>query len=212
MPTSIRSEPERAYLEMARASLNVAIEKPKTQENEPEPDGSMVLPTPNTYLAIAAKCYVFSYMAVTAWANRQIGSLWHRDDSSIRDQYSDVDSLEELLRKDLGETKDVIKAVNKAHGIAPLSQEEPRTWNDLCQVLREVRHFFIHPVPDPELFDKIMTEALNERTWDFPTTVAEDTIAYTYKQAGLEIPEWVTQNQEFTIPSYYALGLWNPDA
>lgn len=210
MSSTIRFEPERAYLEMARAALPVAILKPNLPESAEEPDWSSLSATPNTLLAILAQSYVFSYMAVTAWANKQIGVLWKEADRPIQKLYPEANSLGELLNRELKQLKDVLKAISEVHNIKPLHEAEPRIWNDLLQVVERVRHFLTHPVLNQDEFDEIVGEAGTRRSWEFPSTVAEKTIAYFYDANGYPVPDWVHENQEFTIEGFRPLSFFDP--
>jgi len=179
----------KAYLELSRSFFKVPIIDDLTE---------------NTFFALMSMTYVFSYAAIVAFVNGQIGQLWYKNESALKKKYPQQ-NINILLHKDLRELKKTIKELCIQHDIKILSEAKPQTWNDLLQVVKIVRDYIIHPKPNPQDFQEIMKKAFQNRTWNFPSKVAEEVIGYFYEQTGNNIPSWIRENTEFEIDSIRTL-------
>ena len=193
---------EKAYLEMARAFTGCQISHPGIGDRAGE-----VTPTHNTVFAFVSLGYIYSYSAVVAFATAQLSLLWADPGGTLRKQYSQRKSLDDLLRNELRETKEVIRALCRHKGIPQIQDAQPALWNQFLQVVQTARHFFIHPSPDSARLSKVVDLTHDKRPWGYPAKVAEDIIAYLIEGMGAEVPPWVRQNQEFRIRHVEALAV-----
>ena len=202
MGYTIKIEPPKAFLEEARSLLGTKILKPS---NDPIPDDAEV--PSNIIFASIAQTYIFSYLAVLAFATENISGIWRDDNDRIREMFPNAKNLDHLLNSDLKEIKELLKTICYFHNIKPINDEEPDLWNEFMQVVKVTRDFFSHPIPDEHKFDKIVGEVFAKRSWRYASSVAENIISYFYKKKNLEVPDWVKENQDFKIETIRALRI-----
>lgn len=193
---------EKAYLEMARASFSIKCIR---EDGKGLPEGFFM--TNNTLFALTAQTYIFSYMALVAFVNLQLGMLWKISDSPLRKKYQKAKDLNDLLKHTkLRELKEAIKELCTQYEITHINKNNSALWNDLNQFVKETRDFMVHPKPDKIMFQKIMERTLNKLNVDFPVNVVQNIISYFYYSRRLIIPKWVKTNQEFKYPEILALS------
>jgi len=186
---------ERVLLEMSRAFMDARIVRGNS---------SIERESNNTVLAIASIGYVYGYMAISSFLSVHLRQLWDQDPSALKATYPEIRSFEDLMRKRLRDVKDATKALCEALHIEPLHQKEPTLWRELNEVLKRARHYFNHP--DPAAFQPLAQEVLEQKTWAFPSSVAERFIRFFYESVEGTAPDWVSENTEFRVLRVEALS------
>ncbi|HWA11986.1 MAG TPA: hypothetical protein VHA15_02745 [Burkholderiales bacterium] len=171
----------RSYLDMARSVIDTRVHgDPQTAESE------------DAVFALMSCTYVFSFMALTAFASSHLHSLWKTDDSALRKKYESCASFEELMAGPLKELKVALKELACQLGMPPLHKAKPAAWRELNELLKGYRDYFIHP--NPEHFHAHVT-ATGNLAWSFPSRVATDIITHFFVSTGTETPSWLAQSQ-----------------
>ena len=181
-PSSMRYQLSKAYLQWARAIVGAKIRCT-------EQDGLRY--PPNLMLAVMSHVYIYSHMAIVAFANGQVGVLWGQKNPYLRKKFQHHADIAGLLRQDLGELKVCLRELCQAMSIEDISVAEPRVWNDLNQVLKQSRDFLVHPTKDPALFQSAMDRMIKKH-FAFPIQVAEKTITYFYAKTHSKVPKWLS--------------------
>ena len=178
-----------AYLEAARAFLY----SPEVTEGDQDK-----VPTLDTLNALVATTYVFSFMAVEAFVDYQLERDWDSPESQLRKELPDVQAVEDLLKKQLGDVKERLKKLCASWRVPPLDEADPQLWEDfIC--LRDVRHFLIHPTRSRERM-ALLRKAGEERPWGFASGVASRILTYLYTVASHPLPDWLCRNTQFAFP------------
>lgn len=216
------------YLEMARAVFT-EIHHPgiKTQEEimaEEELD-----PIAGTIFSVTTVTIIYSYLALEAFSNYHLYQIWEHsrmahkamEDLKQRDpehtknikptydefyqEYGKYDRFEDLKRTDLRELGERIKVICEAFKIPKVHEADARLWQKFKELLEDVRHFLVHPFPDPTKFQEMMKTVLWERKMGEYTQTSQNIIKYFYSRLGKEVPKWVESNSLFLIKSFECL-------
>ena len=182
----------KSYLQWARSILKVEI------ACQPPPDSEFKFP-PNLLFALTSHAYLYSHMSIVAFVNKQLHQEWAKGNRHLRSKYSNAEQFERELRHGLGSLKNGLPELCLALRITSLAQAEPQLWTDLLEVVKESRDFFVHPKPDPAVFQSMVLRTLEEK-WIFPIKTAENVLAYLYRNTTGTVPSWVISNQEYSIP------------
>lgn len=192
---AMRYQLSKAYLQWARAIVRAKVRCG-------ERDGLRY--PPNLMFAVVSHVYIYSHLAIVAFANGQLGDLWNQQNAYLRTKFGSHADLDTLFRKDLRELKVCLRELSQALAIEDISIAEPQLWSDLNQVVKQSRNFLVHPKKDPTLFKTAM-DGMLQRNFGFPIEVAEKTISYFYSRTRPHIvPRWVATNEEYHVPEISA--------
>ncbi|ROL58994.1 hypothetical protein D9V86_11290 [Bacteroidetes/Chlorobi group bacterium ChocPot_Mid] len=183
----IEFRPTVSYLEMARSFLRV-------QYNDNGNDEAFK----NTIFSLIANTYIFSYLSIFSFIQSVLIVFWNKKNSPLKNDFPKANSFEHLMNSDLREAKEAIKELCKILHIQPLHEKNQKLWNDLLQIVKEVRHYLEHIKFDEES-TKILDKALSEKSWNFASKTAEEVIKYFYTETNKEVPEWLIENKNFKV-------------
>ena len=197
--------PPQSYLEMARA---IFVDGQIRIHHSREGDASQADMTCNMVFALLAHTYIFSYMAINAFVTERLARIWQEPNSLLKAKYTDAKEFADLLnvRGKLSQLNNCINELCCQLQLTPLHTDDPKLWKNLLEVVKLRRDFLTHPKPDPEKFDKIIGDAINKDSWEFPSRVAEDVIGYFYASQKDREPDWLRKNREFRFEGIRALS------
>lgn len=171
----------RAYLDMARSVVDTKVYgDPARVENE------------DSVFALMSCSYVFSFMALTAFASAQLHKFWGTDSSLLRQTYPESTDFEALMRGPLGELKAALKELAVQLKVPPLHTAKPHLWQELTEFVKTYRDYFVHP--NPERFHEHV-EGFGNLQYGFPSRVATEVVAYFFGATGNATPAWLVQSQ-----------------
>jgi hypothetical protein len=153
------------------------------------------LPSLNVGYAILTHTYVFSYMALQAFAAYRLEVFWNAPTATLRGKYQHRATFEDLLMKDLGDLKESLKELCRQSHIEQIHDVDNQLWMDFTNVVREARNYFNHPKPGPA-FQAQIGRVFERNSWIFPVDVAERIISHFYTQTYTPLPAWLKTNQE----------------
>jgi len=196
------------YLEIARSaftSLHSAESKEDVRKEHPQEMA-------NALFAIASTSVIYSYMAVESFVNYQLYRIWEERNSStykgkaFRSEFPDINDFKGLQKqKSVGELKERLKLICRLLGYKQLHDEEPHLWNEFNQLLTDVRHSLIHPLPDPVKFSETMRTIMDQKKAGTYAEIAEKIIKYLYGQAKHKEPDWLQGNKLLRSRGYTLL-------
>jgi len=125
--------------------------------------------------------------------------VWKKDNKYLKKKFCAVTQISDLLRNDLGELKEGLKELCLALNIKKINEANPELWNDLLNVVKQTRDYLVHPKPDPAEFQQIAGEMIAKRNFNFPVSTAENVIGYFYDHCLGNRPDWIRENQEYSI-------------
>jgi len=193
---NIQIQPVQAYLEQSRAFLNANI------KGNPDTTGEDHSRLPGTFLfAFVAQAYIFSFLAVQAFASEQLWLIWNQDDKPLQKKYPNASGFEHLLRSDLKELKDQLKMLAEILKIEKVHSKNPNLWDDFLRVVKVTRDMLSHPTPEPEKFNNIIGHALTEKDWIYPSEVSKKIISHFIESTRSEKPVWLDENKLIRIPT-----------
>jgi len=198
---------QQIYLEISRTISSSAFIKLYKKRGEPDrlnEEASIIF-------AGTAISITFAYAALEAFCNshlhskfkeispqkNQSGWQWVFRDSEYKKYFDDDATFEELIeKKDL---KEKLKALASACNIPSLHEisKNRRLWNQLCQIVEDIRHFIIHPKPYPDTFNKKMTKIMEEYKVGQYFKIVEEVMKYFYEKTKTRPPEWLNRNMLF---------------
>lgn len=171
----------RAYLDMARSVVDTKVYgDAATVENE------------DSIFALLGCTYVFSYMALTAFASAHLSKIWNDHSAPLRQKFADCANFDAVMRGPLRELKDALKELALQLKVRPLHEAEPLAWQELTEFVKTYRDYFVHPNPDGF---SAHIEAVGNLHYSFPSRVASEVIAYFFDATAAAKPEWVKQSQ-----------------
>ena len=183
----MKIDPVQSYLEMARAHLHAEkIDKDGNQVTEDLP--------PIPMLAIVSQGYIYSFAALNAFLTGQLSLYW---ETTLKAKYKKHNSLEHLLKTELKELKCMCNELSDCLGIPRIHDANSALWNQLLQILKTARDFFVHPIPDIEKMGKVIDTTMIKNSWSFPSDIAAEVIKFFYTQKGKSVPEFLTKRQHF---------------
>ena len=203
--TGIEFRLGRAYLDMARSSINAMV---MDGNGEKLPAWRL---TPDTRWGLMAMTYIFSVMAVEAIVNYQLNYDWERASSGLRSKFPNRPSFESLkAEREIRDLPRRVKLLLDLHHIPRIEATNPTLWRDFTAIVNEVRHGMMHPTL-AQVDSPVMREAAQQKPWSFAPGVASQVIAYFYETGKTELPQWVTESTQFRIGTIVALDQWIPD-
>ncbi len=189
---SLLIDPVRSFLAQARAIFELEYNEPNNTGDESE------RPVINTFFGLYSQAYLFSYMAINAYTNAVLISLWNREKSPLKKEYPKINDIDKLLWNELGEVREALKVLCKLIGIDPLHQARPLAWNNLIQTLLPVRNYLMHPKTDKASLEKI-SKTITANAWAFPSDIAVEIISHFYSAQKQPIPSWLSNNEDYKI-------------
>ncbi len=150
----------------------------------------------NEEFAIVSCIYIYSHMAIMAFAAEQLYDVWKKPRNKLRKKYPQFDNFKDLMESDLRDLKCALKELACLHGISPIHNAQPEIWRALNEFLRKYRNYFVHP--DPENFSKIVNE-IQLKQLGLGPKVATTIIEYYYSATGTPVPAWLS-TPGFSIP------------
>lgn len=213
------------YLEMARAVFTgVHHPEKKTLEQICDEDG--MDPLLGIQFAMVSVTILYNYLAIEAFVNVYIYKIWNEsriihwavedlkqknlkltENSKPRyddfyQKYGKKFPFEKLKETDLRDLAKRIKVVCKEFNIRQIYEVNNKLWQEFIGLLGKVRHYFIHPYPDPTKFEEMMKTILLEQKGGKYLQIAQDIIKHFYVETKRDIPKWVEQNLLFTIKGF----------
>ena len=167
----------RSYLDLARGVIDTRI------YGNPDSESSH-----DAIFALVSCTNLYSFMALTAFVTRQLHELWTAHPSTLKEKHPNHTSFESLMASDLRDLKSALRELANALNIRPPHEVIPREWQQLNEIIKRHRDFFVHP--DPEAFNDVMTSSMNEK-WEMPSRVAREIIRYFHSASQGTVPEWL---------------------
>ena len=178
-----------AYLEMSGAFLHSQVVPAKGQTTREMPN--------ELYYALVANNYQNAYLAVTSFLTTQITSCF-RSSPSFRASFNNQ-TLEDVLRQELRNLPELLKATSRGLQIERLSDKRPKLMQQVSEFIRQYRHYLTHPEPDR--FNEVMSDILTKHAWAFPQSVARDVIKFFFDETNTSIPNWLDgKTKLFSVP------------
>jgi len=120
-------------------------------------------------------------------------------------EYREVENFKSLIkRNEFRELKDRIKILCDTYKIKQFYEAKPKLWQDFCDLLRDRRHFMVHPIFDS--FKEIMSKLPNTPYRKY-TNTATKLIKYYYIKLRQEPPKWLDKNQLFRFKELEYLNM-----
>jgi len=169
-------------------------------------------------LAVSSISIIYSVLAVEAFANYWLYRLWKesRDDHDGRqdvrskrqvpkaflkqfyEEYGKGNAFEHLKsKKGIRELPDRINTICKYLPVIPIYEATPNLWQEFLTLLKQSRHFLVHPYPDPDLIQNNLDRMLTKESLDLHPRIAASVIRHFYVQRGGSPPAWVEKNMVF---------------
>lgn len=195
-----------SYLEMARASITSLGHSELTTDEFIQAHGAD--PLANAILSVASVTVIYSFLAIESFVNYQLCRLWERRHDGSSGSSKFIEILGDHSRfEDLKNNKKVrtlrsrIKTLCEILGYKKPHEVEPHLWEDFNQLLEVSRHFFIHPLPEGEYFQKnVMRIGLQTQLGKY-VNIAKSMIAFLYQQSRKKPPDWLEKNTLIRIPT-----------
>ena len=146
--------------------------------------------------------YIYSYMAIVAFASEQLYEIWKKEGNELRERYSEFDNFACLMRKKFSEIKSALNELARLNGIKPIREAKPKEWQELNEFLREYRNYFVHP--NPESFSEFVN-GISGHKLNLGPRVATEIIKYFYTAKGTCLPAWLSKRGIF-IPKITIVG------
>lgn len=189
------------YLELARSAFtSIQGKKEETQK------------IANALFAITSISIIYSYTAIEAFVSRQFYRICETRNSNTEEgkrfnkEFPNIQKCADLKNnRSIWELKDKIKALCRLLGYRQICDEDAKLWQVFNELVKDARHFIIHPLPDPDKFQEKMTQIMMENRVGLYVEVAEKIIKHFYDQAKIETPDWLKENKLFKSRGYILL-------
>jgi len=213
------------YLEMARSVFTkVYFAGDRPPELVLLTDG--IEPALGIEFALTSVTIIYTYLSLEAFANYYLYFIWEACKAfyevsecqkqkhpapnkkmippyhSFYQKYGHYDKFEELKKTDLRDLDTRIKVLCEAFEIRKIHEVNVRLWQQFKGLLKQARHFLVHPFPDPTKFPKMMDTLLRDTKGGEYVQIAQDIIKHFYKETRAEMPEWVEKNTLFSIGGF----------
>lgn len=140
--------------------------------------------------ALMSCTYVFSFMALTAFASAQLHKLWGMDSSPLRQKFPESTDFDALMKGPLRELKAALKELAVQLNISPLHSAKPHLWQELTEFVKTYRDYFVHP--NPQRFHEHV-EGFGNLQSGFPSRVATEVVAYFFDATDVASPTWLVK-------------------
>lgn len=144
---------------------------------------------------------IYSFLAVEAFVNYQLYRIWRRRNGTdlsalrFRERFGEVPRFEDLRLTDVRELAERVKALCYLLGYAKVHEKNPRGWQDFKSLLKQARHFLVHPIPDPERFQAALATMLTKTPVGTYVRAAQGIIGHFYAEGHLVEPRWLQANE-----------------
>lgn len=206
MESKITYHMTQCYLEMARAGCT-KWDLPDAKQFSS--NGELRNLVGQFSFLITSLTIIYSYLAIEAFVNWYLYKIWKksRDTSgevygTFYQEYGQTDEFTKLKDTDLADLKKRIKVLCDSYQVPHIYKSSPKLWQEFNDLLEKVRHFIIHPFPEPIKFDeymKMIQEKHGLRNW---AKIAEGIISHFFENKNKSLPKWLRQNQFFTIKGF----------
>lgn len=173
-------------------------------------------------LGLASVSTLYSYLAIESFVNYNLYELWEQSRFAKKsideinksnpeanavpiyqdfyNEYGKFDNFSEIRKTRLRKLKERIKVLCKEFNYPQIYDVNPELWRDFTNLLESSRHFLVHPNPEEKKFHEF-SKSLIQDTGIFIKypTIAANIIAYFYKSAKFEMPNYLTKNEIFII-------------
>lgn len=208
------------YLEMARAVFTGIYPRGEKPEEELATESGISSVGGVIFTATSATI-IYSYLSIEAFVNYHLYEIWehsrtaHEAIENLKEEnpkaaknviplydtfyqkYGHYDEFEKLKSTDLGELGKRVNVLCEAIEIRKIHDADPELWQSFQKLLRRVRHFLIHPFPDPTRFHDMMRKILIETKLGEYPEIAQRMIQHFYEEKGESAPGWVGGNTLF---------------
>jgi hypothetical protein len=215
--TNINIRVTQCYLEMARSVLT-KIDYPENKSLDQILAENGSVPYYNMIFAIYSMTIIFSYLAIEAYANYQLHKIWEvcrKTQKTFEEiekkepklsrfcqKYAKYDQFENLKKSNLKNLGERIKTICEIHSFKKIHNINPKLWQDFKDLHEKARHFLIHPLPDPAKFNDMINTKLQNINLGKYVQIAQEIIKHFYKEARLDLPEWIERNKLFAISGF----------
>jgi hypothetical protein len=191
---------------MARASITSLSHSGLTTDEFIQEHGRDSLA--NAILSVASVTVIYSFLAIESFINYQLYRLWERrhDGSTESSKFMEIlgnpGRFEDLKsNRKVRTLRSRIKTLCELLGYKKPHEIESHLWIDFNQLLEASRHFFVHPVPEEEYFQKNVLRIGLQTELGKYVNVAQSMIAFLYQQSRQKPPDWLENNTLISIPS-----------
>lgn len=196
------------YLEMARA---VYTKWCLPTAKEFSSDRELKILVGQFSFLIVSLTVIYSYLAIEAWVNYYLYEIWRKSRldlgkkyRSFPQKYRQINEFTKLKNTKLRDLRERIKVLCDSYQIPRIDRSNPKLWRDFNDLLKETRHFIIHPFPDSEKFQecmKMVQEKYGLHKW---AKIAEGIISHFLININKnkKLPNWLTQNKFFKIEKF----------
>lgn len=200
--TSYQFQIERVYLEIARSIIDKPLKELISLNNDGKIDRNKVV---NIGFGIISISCIYSYAAIEAFCNRH---LWGFQDTVKKIESSGAGkagwrymghSSESLGENKLDfnakeDLKEKIKKLCVLYKIKTICDSNPELWGKFNQLLKDARHFIIHPKPEPDEFQENINKILSNHNTGEYVNIASEILEYYYTGTQKNPPEWLKKN------------------
>lgn len=195
------------YLEMARAAYDAEMHT-RRRNIDTFSQTELNIRAQASFLT-ATLTIIYSYLAIEAFVNNGLYSIWKESRRTGGKKYPDfykfyghIAEFKRLKDKGLKDLERRIKVLCTNYQIPPISTDNSQLWEEFKVLLKEARHFIIHPFPDPSKFQKIMKTVQEEQKYRKWAEIAEKVIRYFFEKLNRPVHPWLEHNQFFAIKEF----------
>jgi len=209
------------YLETAR-SIFTGIHRTK-EDKLGEMSNEELDRLSNILFAMASMSVIYSYLAVESFANYHLYKIWTQgkraqkafEDIGRKDpkllvglrptygdffkKYGHVGKFEDLKTTRLRDLDKRLTEICTAYAIIPIHRKNTRLWQEFKGFLKLTRNFLVHPLPDPAKFNEVSRTLLYEKPSGAYVEIAKQVIGHYYVELKQRTPDWLQQNELFTL-------------
>lgn len=197
------------YLEIARSVVKQSLQDLYIWYNQSDKSRD----TQNKFLdvgyGILSISCVYSYLSIESFCNKQLFEaseyvkIVKPEIDRLRERGEKLETLYgEKFRpyepkKYFSKLKEKIKDLCKYFKLKPISEQNPKLWENFNQILKDSRHFYVHSKPSPEEFQKYASKIFKEHKPIEYIKTAEAILKYFYQGTKNKIPNWLEENTLF---------------
>lgn len=198
-PLKINYEISHCYLEIARAALTSihhhdgSLDK-LLSEKGPEP-------LANAIFSLVSMTVIYSYLAIESFVNYQLCRVWARrhdgseESNRFLKELGNPDKFEELKNhKMVRDLANRLKTLCDLLGYRKPHEAIPQIWQKFHDLLKDSRHFLIHPYPQKEFLQQNLSRIMLEKKAGEYVEVAREIISFLFQQGRKEPPVWIDKN------------------
>ena len=210
-PSQTTVWPEQWYLEIARSALSV-LDGEDIWKNMQTADYNTLA---NIGYAWKSVVVINSTLAIEAFCNNKLFRIWQRGSTceegkrfiQIFGEIKDFAKLRDDRKngKKVRELTERVKTLFNIMGFQPVSIKDLGLWQNFCKLVKDSRHFLVHPFPDDKKLDECLNLLKNQDCNLYSDTAAE-IIRYFYEHRSQSIPKWLDGNVLFDIRTVEYLG------